>query len=382
MSVAPDDWDPRSPQILGDQVAAYDDMRARCPVAHSDHLGWSVFRHEDVVAVVTDHGTFSSAVSNHPAIPNGYDPPQHGPYREIVNRYFEPEHMLAFEPACRTVASELVDQLPRGVAVEFIADFALSYALRVQRAWLGWPEYMEATLHHWTARNHRATLARDREQLDAVAAEFDAAVRRVLDAKRSGAATSDDITSQLMNETVGGVPLSDTDLVSILRNWTVGELATMSASVGILIGYLASNPVLQDALRASPTELPAAIDEILRMNAPLVANRRVATRDTELGGRTIAAGDRVNVNWASANRDEARFDDPDVFEPERNAEQNLLYGMGIHDCLGAPLARLQLRIVVEELLAATSSIEHANNSVPDFASYPASGFRTLPIMLN
>lgn len=400
MSVAPDDWDPRSPQVLNDQIAAYDDMRLRCPIAHSDYLGWSVFRHEDVLTVVTDHETFSSEVSNHPAVPNGFDPPRHAPYRHIIDGYFTPEHMAAFEPVCRTVARELVARVPRGNTVEFIAEFALEYALQSQRAWLGWPDYTVDALRHWTARNHRATLARNREDLDSVAAEFDENVRRVLSDHRSHPDTkfgdADDVMSQLLRERIDGQPLADDDIVSILRNWTVGELGTMSASVGILVVYLAEHTELQDELRRDPRQLSAAVDEILRMHSPLIANRRITTREVELGGRTIAAGERVNVNWASANRDEARFGDPDEYQPERNAAENMLYGRGIHDCPGAPLARLELVVVMEELLAATTSIGLPGDTLPgdtlpadtlpgaehDYASYPASGFRTLPIVLS
>lgn len=380
------DWDPRDTAVLSDQVRAYDRMRGSCPVAHSDYLGWSIFRHEDVVAVVEDHETFSSVVSSHQAVPNGFDPPKHGPYRRIVDHYFTSEHMLAFEPACREVARNLIARLPRGVQMDFISAFALEFALEAQRAWLGWPAYTVDALRHWTARNHRATLARDREELDAVAADFDATVRRVLADRRAldqeNSAAASDITSQLLWEHIEGVPLSDEELVSILRNWTVGELGTMSASVGILVDYLARHPVLQQEFRRAPDRLPLAIDEILRMHSPLVANRRVATRDVDLGGRRIAAGDRVTVIWASANRDESRFGDPDDYQPERNAADNLLYGRGVHDCPGAPLARRELRIVMEELLAATSSVDALGQDDPDFASYPASGFRTLPITLN
>jgi cytochrome P450 len=389
-AVEPDDWDPRSPHVLGDQIAAYDEMRLRCPVAHSEYLGWSVFRHEDVVAVVTDHETFSSAVSKYPAVPNGFDPPRHGPYRRINDGYFTPQLMDAFEPVCRALARDLIARIPRGHTVEFIAQFALEYALQAQRAWLGWPEYTVDALRHWTARNHRATLARVREELDSVAAEFDATVRRVLadhrarlDASSVGSHTSEsgDVMSQLLGERIDGVPLTDEEIVSILRNWTVGELGTMSASVGILVAYLAENLTLQDALRHTPGDLPDAVDEILRMHSPLIANRRVTTRDVQLGGRRIAAGERVNVNWASANRDEAVFGNPDDFQPQRNAAGNVLYGRGIHDCPGAPLARLELRVVMEELLAATSSITKTGTAAHDYASYPASGFRTLPIEL-
>ena len=378
------DWDPRDPAVLSDQIRAYDQMRARCPVAYSDYLGWSVFRHDDIVAVVGDHETFSSAVSSHPAVPNGFDPPKHGPYRTVVDHYFTPEHMLAFEPVCRQVARDLIARLSLGVPVEIISMFALEFALEAQRAWLGWPAYTISALRHWTAQNHRATLARDREALDAVAAVFDSTVRRVLDDRRAlgAAATENDITSQLMREQVDGVPLNDQELVAILRNWTVGELGTMSASLGILIDYMARHPGLQEELRGAPHRLAGAIDEILRIHSPLVANRRVATRDVSLGGRTISAGDQVTVIWASGNRDESHFGDPDEYQPHRNAPDNLLYGRGIHDCPGAPLARLELRVVMEELLAQTRLIEAVTGSTPDFASYPASGFRALRVRLS
>lgn len=388
--VTEDDWDPRDPHVLSDQLAAYDRMRRECPVAHSDYLGWSVFRHEDVVRVVTDHDTFSSVVSSYPAVPNGFDPPKHMGYRRLVDRYFTPAHMEAFEPLCRDVARELVATVPRDRAVEFIAEFALEYALQSQRVWLGWPAYTVESLRHWTARNHRATLAREREELVSVAAEFDAVVRRVLDDNRGQAAdgaVAESVTVELMRdrlETADGESrrLSDDEIVSILRNWTVGELATLSASVGILVDHLARHPERQELLRRDPSLLPATIDEILRLHAPLIANRRVATRDVELGGRMIRAGERVNVNWASANRDEAVFGGAGGFQPEAHAAENLLYGRGIHDCPGAPLARLELRVVIDELLAATDSITMPLEAQPDFAVYPASGFRTLHVTVS
>ena len=378
-----DDWDPRDPEVLEDQLRAYDRRRTGCPVAHSDYLGWSIFRHEDVVAIAEDATTYSSAVSvAHPAVPNGYDPPQHDTYRQIVDHYFSPEQMARFEPLCRVVAMELTETLPRNEEVEFISHFALTYALRAQRAWLGWPHYTEAALRDWTAKNHRATLARDREAMDEVATGFDGTVRRVIADRRAQPVDVDsDITSQLLLERIDGVPLRDDEIVSILRNWTVGELGTISASVGILIDYLARHPDLQDRLRRSAQELPSAIDEILRIHTPLLANRRVTTRAVELGGRRIAAGERVTVFWASANRDEAVFGDPDEYQPERNAPRTVLYGRGIHACPGAPLSRLELQVVLEALLSSTNQIEANPNLPPDYAAFPASGFRTLPVRI-
>src|SRR5690625_4566241 len=175
------------------------------------------------------------------------------------------------------------------------------------------------------------------------------------------------------------LPISE--IVSILRNWTVGELSTIAASAGIMAHYLAEHPELQDRLRARPQDLPAAIDEMLRIHPPLIANRRVATRDVELGGRQIPAGDRLTVIWASANRDEQVFGDPDEFRLDRDPADNLLYGAGIHVCPGAPLARLEMRVFLEELLAATTAIELVPGEAPVRAAYPASGFTTLPLLL-
>jgi len=113
----PADWDPRSQKVLDDPIAAYDAMRNRCPVAHSDYLSWSLFRHEDVMRVLQDPETFSNAASNHLSIPNAMDPPEHTPYRQIVERYFGAEQMAAFEPVCQRIADALVSGQRRGEAL-------------------------------------------------------------------------------------------------------------------------------------------------------------------------------------------------------------------------------------------------------------------------
>jgi len=128
--------------------------------------------------------------------------------------------------------------------------------------------------------------------------------------------------------------------------------------------------------------LPAAIDEILRMRAPLISNRRVTTAPVEIGGRTIPAGERITLMWASANRDEAVFGDPDEFRLDRDPAQNLLYGRGIHICPGAQLARLELRVVIEELLKQTRQIALIPGRQPTVALYPASGFSELPMKIS
>jgi cytochrome P450 len=374
------DWDPRAPEVLGDQIAAYDALRRRCPVARSDHLHWSLLRHEDVMRALLDHDTFSNAAFTHLTVPNGMDPPEHAAFRRIIEPYFAPEMMAAFEPTCRDIAEAVAARLPAHGELDVIPAVAEDFALRVQCAFMGWPDALHEPLRAWARRNAEATLARDPAQLASVALEFDGHIRALLQERRdAGQRAPRDVTTRLLQERVDGRPLTDAEIVSIIRNWTVGEVGTITASVGIILHYLTERPALQDALRATPADLPAAIDEILRIHAPLIANRRVTTRVVEMGGRQIPAGERVTLIWASANRDEAAFGDPDAFDPVRNQARNLLYGAGIHVCPGASLARLELRLIIGALLRRTRLIALLPGETPQRAVYPGSGFARLPL---
>ena len=182
-----------------------------------------------------------------------------------------------------------------------------------------------------------------------------------------------------MNETVDGRPLHDEEVVSIVRNWTAGELGTISACVGIMVRYLAEHGELQERLRREPELLSAAIDEILRMDAPLISNRRITTCPVEIGGRKIPAGERLTILWASANRDEAVFGDPDEFRLDRDPKDNLLYGAGVHVCPGAPLARMELKLFLEALLASTRALSPVPGKPAVRARYPAGGYAKVPL---
>lgn len=376
------DWDPRAEEVLRDQRAAYDAMRERCPLAYSELLQWSVFRHADVLRVLRDHDTFSNAVSDHLSVPNGMDRPEHTAYRGIVERYFTDERMRAFEPLCRRNAADLVQNVLQKHQVELVAAFALPFAVRAQCAFLGWPSELAEPLIRWTQKNQAATLDQDRKALSEIAREFEGYVDNLME-NRLEAATkpADDVTASLMQEKVWGRPLSHEEVASILRNWTVGEIGTLSAAIGILVHYLAEHADLQSHLRANPSLLPAAIDEILRIHGPLVASRRVTTRPVEIQGRRLDAGERISLNWIAANRDGRVFDQPDSFRLDRDPNQNLLYGTGLHVCPGAPLARLEMRVCLEELLQQTASIHLVAEQPPANAVYPASGFAELPVVM-
>lgn len=376
------DWEPRSEEVLRDQLAAYDEMRARCPVAHSELMHWSLFRHEDVSRAIHDPETFSNAVSQHLAVPSGMDSPEHTVYRRIIDPYFSPARMDAFEPVCREIVAALVHAaLARG-EVELMSELAVPYAVNAQCAFLGWPSALQESLAQWTRRNYEATLAQDREAMSDIAREFEALIDELIEERLQAEAGPDaDITAALMHEQVWGRPLSNEEISSILRTWTVGEIGSIASSIGILVHFLAEQQELQQQLRGDLSQLPPAIDEILRIHGPLVASRRVTTCPVEIGGRKLEAGERVSLNWVSANRDGQVFEEPEKFRLDRDPAENLLYGAGIHVCPGAPLARMEMRVALEELLKSASDIQLIAGKLPTKAVYPASGFSALPVRI-
>lgn len=376
------DWAPQSDAVLRDQRAAYDHMREQCPVAYSDYAQWSLFRHADVSRVLLDHHSFSNRVSRHISVPNGMDPPQHTAYRAIIEPYFSAERMALFEPVCREIAEDLATTALHRDQIELMAEFAQPFALRIQCAFMGWPLTLQEPLIDWARRNNQATLLRDRTLLGTLAAEFEALIAELLAVRRGADATpGDDLTSALLHERINGRPLNDQEIASILRNWTVGEIGTIAASVGILAQFLAAHPDVQQQLRSDPGLLWQANDEILRIHGPLVDNRRRTTCPVQIGGRQIAAEQRITLNWIAANRDPQVFPEPDTFSLERDPAQNLLYGAGIHVCPGAPLARMELVIVMRSLLQHSRKLSLLTEQPATLAIYPSSGYTSLPLRL-
>lgn len=373
-------WEPLSPEVLADQLASYDRQRAACPLARSPR-GVTLLRHADVVAAASDPQAFSSAVSPRRAVPNTIDPPDHAAWRVIVDAFFTPPAIAALQPRVRVIADAVVAALPRGTAVDAVAELGAPFAVRAQTAWLGW-QGIEDELLAWMADNHAATRSGDRQRTAAVAAAFDGIIHAQLRRRRAlGPAAPADPTTALLAATRDGQALDEADIVSILRNWTAGDLASMAAALGVVVWFLATHPDVQQALRNHPEGLACAIDEMLRIDDPFLVNRRVATRDLRIGGHQIAAGTLVYLNWTSANRDEAVFGDPDDFQPERNAPHNLVYGTGIHACPGRPLATMELVVAVHALLQATTRIEPAPDALPQRETYPLGGWRRAPVRL-
>ena len=369
-----DDWDPRDPSVQGNQRGAYDEMRERCPVAHSEFMGWSLFRHQDVAEVLADPETYSSA-SRHVAIPNGMDPPVHGQYRDALAPHFSSDPIAALEPRCRRIATDLLAPVLAGGEAEFIDAFATPFPLRTLCAFLGWPEKLWECLGGWTHGNLEAAFTADPAAGKALTRLFSEHVKANLDVHRTAPSDTGDVTDGLLATLVDGTQLDDEQIVSILRNWTAGH-GTVSAGLSILVLHLAEQPEIQQRLRSDPALIPAAVEEILRSDDPLVANRRTTTRAVEIGGRAIPEGARLSLMWIAANRDPRAFEGPESMEPRDGLDGSLVWGQGIHLCLGAPLARLEMRVALEELLARTERFELTTDA-PCRSVYPSNGLATI-----
>ena len=374
------EWEPLSEPVLMDQRGAYDRMRDSCPMAKSPR-GVTLFRHEDVMKVMANPASFSSVVSAHRQIPNSLDGPEHAAFRAAIDPFFSPGRMAEFEPRVRKIAQEIVAALPSNASVDAVTEIGYPLAVRAQADWLGW-QGIEDELTSWMADNYAATRSGDKTRTAIVSAAFDEIVLAQLRSRREmGAAAPPDPTTELLNITVNGNLLPDSDIVSILRNWTAGDLGSMAAAVGVVLYFLATHSDVQEELRSGRCELASAIDEILRIDDPFLVSRRVVTAATHVAGFVLQPDTRIYLNWTSANRDETVFGNSDAFRPEEHAAHNLVYGAGIHVCPGRPLATLELVVTVQTLLAMTTHLELAPGAELIRETYPLGGWRRVPMHL-
>lgn len=368
----------------GRDLRAYtDELRPDHPVVRNDRDEWVLLRHDLVRRAALDPATFSSAASRFRQVPNGLDGAEHAAFREATDPLLSPDALERHVPVFERVARELVAGLPLGAPVDAVNEIGAVFAVRAQSAWLGWPSSVEERLLAWMGENYAATRSGELARTQQVAEDFDAIIRTVLEGRTPDASADADVTDQLLAVSVSGSPIRHDDVVSILRNWTGGDLGSIALCTGVIVAGLLGSPGLQARLRegVSDVELDAIIDELLRRDSPFIGNRRVTTCPVSLDGVDIPAGARVKLHWTSANRDEAVVGDPDAFDPEGNAPHNLVYGIGPHVCPGRTLATIELRTLVRALVTGTRAlvadpIDEAQREVA-----PVGGWARVPVVL-
>lgn len=386
MSERPIDWDPAEPQSVEDRLAQMTATRARCPVAFASRHGgqWDLLRYDDIVAA-TDPARFSNAGASRydkPLPPLEFDPPLHGEYRRLLGVFFVPKRIAYLESKVRAIAVDVIESLlARGEG-----DLAkeLSYPLPAIGlcALLNIPDQHWRDIKTWSENTllmdseHEADHVLAREGHQKIIAF---AMSMIEQRRRTPMPPEEDITSTLLAARVGGEAMDDDLIARTLRILiSAGHNSTTSA-IGNSLLYLAEHPEAQDRLRNNPALIPTAIEEFLRCDTPVQEMPRWAKQDVTLGGRCIAAGDRIGMFWAAGNRDESAFPQADQYVLDRRPNRHLAFGRGIHTCLGAPMARMEIRVALEEMLARTQSF--AVNGTVERAKFHRMGVVSLPMQL-
>ena len=363
-----------------DAAYSQDSTQARAPA--TDPAGRPAVRsHTEAVAVASDTTLFSSRVSRFLQVPNGLDGEEHRMMRGLLAPFFSPAALKELQPRLEKTAARLIETRRPERALCAVHELGSLYAVHAQSTWLGWCPEIEDELVEWVEANHEATRSGALERTREVARWFDRIMRDLI-AQRRQTDVAHDVTWRLTRlRRPNGTPVSDDEIVSILRNWTGGDLSSLALCTGVLLHWLIEHPEHQAAWPSlDDTALDRAIDEVLRIDDPFTFNRRAATCPVEVAGHRLETGDQVVLDWTSANRDPGVFKDPDAFEPERNAASNLVYGVGPHVCPGRPLATLELRVLLRALLERFALAPGPEAPVRE--QWPLGGWQTVPLALS
>jgi cytochrome P450/ferredoxin-NADP reductase len=389
------DYNPFAPDFYtSDPFGVYRTMRDEAPVYYSERWGWyALTRFEDVRAAALDADTFRSFEgmdiddSRLEQVPPGsigsMDNPRHDQVRSVVQPYFLPRRIAELEDGIRAVVRELVASWRDRGAVDLGQELAWPMPFDVFFHLMGLPSRHDKDpverarrdqLEHWTHE------LKDRvpgtPHLTPVARAATAGVQQFFidlleERRRNG---RDDVVTKFVHSDIDGVPFVDaqvtpnSEVSGLMMILFLGGVESTAGLTGTLFKLLAENPDQRTLLQKDPSLVPAAVEEALRLITPLQLTARTTSREVTLHGVTIPAGGRVVLIPGAANRDERQFPDPDRFDVTRPRGRHLGFGEGVHGCLGAPLARLEARIALEEALPVLGDYEPAGP--PTF--YPSS----------
>jgi cholest-4-en-3-one 26-monooxygenase len=354
---------------------------------------WNFTRYPDVVAINRDWETFSShrggallmeqdaeSLEQQRLMMLNMDPPMHTRYRLLVNKGFTPRMIGRLEEQIRHQANLIIDGVCEQGQCDFVTDIAAELPLQVIADVMGVPQEDRHKVFDWS---NRMIGAEDPEYKGAPEATYEASMELYAYANtlaaQKRANPSDDIISVLLDAEVDGERLSEFEfdlfflLLSVAGNETTRNLISHGMQA------LCDFPDQRQKLLDDPSKLPGAVEEMLRWGTPVMHFRRTATRDTEVAGQAVAEGDKVVIWYISANRDESVFDDPYTFDIERTPNDHVAFGGGgPHFCLGHNLARLEIRIIFEELLRRLPDIRPAG-PVARLRSNFINGIKHMPI---
>jgi cytochrome P450 len=375
------------PLAQDEPYAAYRELRASWPVYRNEaRRFWALSRFEDVQRAAREWTGFSSAegvnLDDTLSLTGAgnfisADPPDHDRLRRVVRGRFTPPAVGAMESAVRDDVRGILADAVRDGGFDAADALAWTVPVRTVSRLLALPVQDERLLSGWLRAVIHREAASDRlpETARAAAGELRAYLSARLAERRRE--PGDDLLSDIVAGQARG-ELDEAELPGICILLYVAGTETVADFIGNALVALAEHPDQRALLVAQPDLVGAAVEELLRYESPVQYQVRTATVATELHGQRIAAGDRVALFWGAANRDERRWDRPDDLDVTRAPKRNLAFGEGIHHCLGAPLARLQGRIVLEEVLEAIPEYRLAG-PVKRIATHNTRGVARLPL---
>jgi cytochrome P450 len=347
-------------RTAADPSTAYRTLREQCPVARVEGDAPVVYlsRYEDVLWAMRHPEVFSSdpgALSlgqEQPLLPLQVDPPLHTDYRRLMNPAWVPRAVAALEPDARALVRELVDAFAGRGACDIHEELATPLPSTIFLRLMRLPQDDLAMFLQWRDNSIRPDVpagdidaaARLREQTGHEITEY---FERALDQRRRH--PDDGMLSELVHATFQGRALTQTELLGMCHLLLLGGLDTVTATLDCFVLWLATHPDERDRLVKDPTLLPQAVEELLRQQTPVMVVPRIVARDIEMSGVQLRTGDSVWLVLGAANTDRDVFDDAEQVDLDRPQHQHLAFGGGHHLCLGAHLARLELRVALDEL---------------------------------
>jgi cholest-4-en-3-one 26-monooxygenase len=369
----------------GDPDPTYAWLRRNAPVYRDEinHL-WGVSRYQDVVAIEKDPATFCSSEGYRPNLPAddsmiGNDDPRHNERRRLVARRFTPKAVARHEDAVREVVHRLVDAVTGNGRCEVVEELAAPLPAMVIARLLGFDDDQWPRVKHWS----EATIVAGggpRYMNDGVAEAFGdycEHAARLMETRQ--AAPADDVMSLWMRAEAEGILTTEQVLSEGLLLVDGGAETTRTVITGALLALI-EHPDQHQRLLDEPALMPVAVEEFIRWVTPILNMRRTATGDTEVAGTPVKAGDELLLMYPSANRDEDVFDAPQRFDVGREPNPHVAFGFGTHFCLGAALARLEIRVMFEELLPRLRDLRLAPDTPPErIPNAFVRGFRTMHV---
>ena len=362
--------------VAGVPFEAFDLLRHEAPVFWQDEKDgpgfWNLTRYPDVVTVNRDYATYSSYRSGSLVMEYGeeelaqqrmmmlnMDPPMHTRYRLLVNKGFTPRMIGQLEEQARQRTTDIIDTICERGECDFVTDVAAELPLQVIADLMGVPMEDRHKVFDWSNRmvgNADPEYQSSPEAAMEASMELYAYANQLATEKRAN--PHDDIMSVLIGAEVDGERLSELDLDMFFLLLAVAGNETTRNLISHGMHALIEHPDQRARLLADPSLMPTAVDEMLRWASPVMHFRRTATADTEIAGQRIKEDDKVVIWYASANRDEAVFPEPNRFDVGRQPNEHVAFGGGgPHFCLGSHLARLEIRVIFEELMRRTPDME-------------------------